>query len=239
MNYLERSLCPYKTTFTKKRVGPDSDSGYVIPVELLSKCQELITFGVGGNIDFEKQIANDGMPVRCYDQEPNYDFFPQLKDVNVGDTKEVFPNVSYCKKFVTAENINDIVPNHPHFLKMDIENAEWGVLRALNVEKQKQAVIFVVEFHINNEYRRTSNLYSVIDVLLKLNNTHKLIHVHGNNYESFIHNTKIPNVLECTYINKQFDSTKEIDYDGYPSVLDKPCNILQNDLRLDWWSKNG
>ena len=59
-----------------------------------------------------------------------------------------------------------------------------------------------------------SSLSDKIKCLKKLNQTHYIMHVHGNNFSEIQNN--IPDVLELTYVNKNY-------------LLDIPCkNIITN-----------
>jgi hypothetical protein len=234
MNPLEKLFIPYKTKFKKIRLGPSGDGGYIVPEELILNSTNLVTFGVGGDINFEKQYAEKyNKNVVCYDQEPDLKVFPEFESLKINDLFNINNKIKYYKTHITSNNINNINFDKNTILKMDIEGCEWDVLRSFNFTENIS--VLIIEFHINNEYFRTGNLFSINDVILKLNKFMKLIHVHGNNNEGYINNTKLPNVLECTYINKILENNYEIDYSNYPSSLDYPCKAYTKDLTLSWW----
>lgn len=60
-------LKPYKINSEKIRLGRDSDGGYVIPKILAEKCDALVTYGYGGDKNFEDHF------IEKYDK-PNYIF---------------------------------------------------------------------------------------------------------------------------------------------------------------------
>lgn len=237
MNVIEKLLTPYKTKGTRIRIGPESDSGYVCIKEIANNAKNLISFGVGGNIEFEKIFVDNNVKVTCYDAEPNYDVFPQLKDLDTGSST-LIDGMTYVKEFATPDNINKLFPEENFILKMDIENSEWDVLRAITSKNMEKIDMLIIEFHINNEFYRTRNFYAIADVLIKLNEFHSLVHVHGNNHEGYVYGQKIPNVLECCYISKKLNLSTEDKEDMIFPIknLDFPCKPNEQDLVLNWWN---
>lgn len=83
-----------------------------------------------------------------------------------------------------------------------------------------------------------------MNMLKKLNKTHYIIHLHGNNYyiqagETFYSTSnlpqiKLPEVFQATYINKKLCNNllvemKEIQF---PTILDYPNNKNANDIQF-------
>lgn len=120
------------------------------------------------------------------------------------------------------------------FLKMDIEGGEYPFLLNINVDKLKLFTQIVIEFHGINDNSWNCNYEDKIKCLEKLSNTHYLIHVHGNNYGGIMNN--IPNVIECTFINKNYyKGNIELNKINLPIVnLDYPNipNIKNYDLNF-------
>ena len=79
---------------------------------------------------------------------------------------------------------------------MDTEGAEFEWLESLTEEQLNCFSQIVIEFHFLRS----------IDVFIKLNKLFYLVHFHGNNYcgYGYINNVPIPNVFECTYVNKKY-----------------------------------
>jgi hypothetical protein len=235
---IESLLKPFKTNYPKLRVGPNSDSGYVLIEEPLKNSSYLLSFGVGGNIDFEKEITNNyNLKCDCYDAEPYYDIFPELLEIEDGGYVDISEKIRYHKSHITKNNINIYIPKDiKYVLKMDIEGGEWDVFDFITDDNIKRMSMLIVELHLNNELYRNRNFDRIIKSLSRLNNTHRCIHIHGNNNEGYMSYTNnIPNVVECCYVLNEF-SNNEVDYGIYPVIgLDFPCKMGVNDLNLSFW----
>jgi hypothetical protein len=243
MHKLEMMLVPYKATNRKVRYGPREDAGYVVIDGVFSSSMPLITFGVGDNIDFEIEVGEKHKSsVICYDQEPQGHFcrqYPVFCSSPIGSEHKLTEQVTYKKLHASKENISQILPKEGEYvLKMDIEGAEWDVIRNIPEEAMPRMVMLVVEYHLGQKYRETGSIDELEDVFVKLNKSHKLVHVHGNNYEPFyINGTRLPSVLECCYVSKLSNLAKDtVDTGDYPIIgIDAPNNRYAVDLPLDWW----
>ena len=235
MNILEKELVPMVCKFNKERIGPNHDGGYVIIPEVVKYASSLVSGGVGGDIGFELEFEKKfDKPVYCWDKVPDYTAFPQFKTMAENTNISLSKQITYTKQHITADNINNIICS-PVILKMDVEGCEWEIIRAMTKQSMDNIQMLVIEFHLNNMYAQTGNLLSTIDVFKKLNHYLSLVHVHGNNFENYIRGTRIPNVLECTYVSKEY-ITDQIDTSSYPmDKLDYPCNPNNKDLILEWW----
>ena len=80
----------------------------------------------------------------------------------------------------------------------------------------------------------------IINLIDKINLTHTLVHLHGNNYRDYIQIEGIgciPAVLELTYLrteNRTFYDDKDI---LLPIVLDTPNKPDMFDIPLGYWNK--
>lgn len=221
-------LTVYKSPFPKLRIGKDNDGGYIICDIPDIKYDILISGGVADDISFEEHLCN----------------MYNLKCI-------AFDGTNYCTfnntehkyiKFI-SKNIGPIIDNentnlfplineyNEIFIKMDIEGAELPWLRCLNEQQLNKFSQIIMEFHFpfNDE-----------DAIIfeKLNKTHLLVHFHGNNCPAGVVNHKgiiIPNVFECTYINKKYVdmSTIELNKDKIPGIVDMP-NCHAPDIFIDY-----
>ena len=74
----------------------------------------------------------------------------------------------------------------------------------------------------------------------KINRTHSLVHLHANNYGSFvILDDKIlfPNVLELTYVKTSNYELADDENIFLPISLDQPNNYRRQDIPLGFWNK--
>jgi len=235
---IEDLLKPFTTIYPKIRMGPNTDSGYVLIEEPFKHSSYLLSFGVGGNIDFEKEITSKyNILCDCYDAEPYYDIFPNLMDIDTGGCLEISNKIKYHKSHITRDNINLVIPDGiSYVMKMDIEGGEWDVFDYISEDNIKRMSMLIVELHLNNELYRTKSFETLFKSLTRLNKTHKCIHIHGNNNEGYMPYTKnIPNVVECCYVLNDY-SSNQVDYGTYPiNGLDFPCKMGVNDLSLSFW----
>ena len=118
---------------------------------------------------------------------------------------------------------------------MDIEGGEYQWLLYITEEQLNKIKQIVIEFHGITNDSFNCNYNDKIKCLEKLNNTHYLIHAHGNN-NSFVNNG-IPHVIELTYINKNyFTSIPKLNTQSLPiSGLDFPNMLCANDINLNFY----
>ena len=89
------------------------------------------------------------------------------------------------------------------FLSIDIEGGEYPWLLSLTQDKLQKFKQICIEFHgLNDTWPPSSSLSDKIKCLKKLNQSHYIMHAHGNNCGGIQNN--IPDVLEITYINKNY-----------------------------------
>jgi hypothetical protein len=207
-----------------QRVGSPNDGGYLIPAELIKKTQTLLSFGLNDDWSFEESFKkiNNRCNVYTFDHTVNrkfwyeytilsffyfiknfknynkiikfikYFFFFKKKYKNFHIKKKIVLNKIYSNEI----SINEIINSYKEkiFLKMDIENDEYRILKFL--PNFKKILGFVAEFHyIDLNYRIIKNF------LLKYPNF-KIVHLHPNNMGG-IDLYGNPTTIEITFINKK------------------------------------
>lgn len=97
---------------------------------------------------------------------------------------------------------------------MDIEGAEIEWLNSLDEKHMDKFAQIVIEFHSPD----------INQTLHKINRTHVLIHIHGNNCCGVANDDRhTPNVFECTYIHKRFmQKPYALNKMKLPGPLDQP-----------------
>ena len=226
----------FKRTFfrDKRRMGnPDGDGGYVIADNLTYDL--CVSAGISNNvtfeIDFQKQYPK--VPMLCFDgtiDEPLVDGIPVI-----------LKNISTENSNKTTNLESETLDYSNVFLKMDIERAEFSWLN--NFSDLRRFKQIVIEVHMYSFTSADFNFYT------KLLETHKLIHVHPNNYElrdevnpftkapqnnawPIRFGMQFPHLLECTFVrNSEFGDSTEYDYSAIPSPLDRK-NLQSPDLPL-------
>ena len=117
-----------------------------------------------------------------------------------------------------STNLRDIISTHEEiFIKMDIENFEYEWLLSLEKSDLKRIKQIVIEFHgidsSDSIYSDSKiNFIDKIKALEKINNTHYLIHAHGNvfgsNNQECIYHRPMPEVIELTFVIKDYFKEK-------------------------------
>jgi hypothetical protein len=117
-------------------------------------------------------------------------------------------------------------------LKLDIEGAEFAVLRGELGPLLAQAAGLVIEFH-----RLDENWPAFLEIVARLEPGFVVAHVHGNNYEPLIPGTDVPRSIEVTWLNRRLAPPEAApSAQPYPLAgLDQPCNLRAPDyvLRFD------
>jgi hypothetical protein len=219
--------------FNKKcRCGTNRDGGYVL-AELDGEYDCYISAGVSEEESFSRDFINK----YNIKKENSYAFDASINDYPYHYTE----NIQFIKKYIN--NVND--ENNTNlsfitdkcnniFLKMDIEGGEYSWLLQIDEDILNKFKQIVIEFHgiTNDGWNFSYN--DKIKCLEKLSKTHYIVHAHGNNYAPL--NNNIPDVIELTYVNKQyFDLVPELNTTPLPIVnLDFP-NWGSNDINLNFY----
>jgi hypothetical protein len=188
----------------KRRLGTTDDGGYVF-AELDGKYDCYISAGVSN----EESFSRDFIKLYNMNEYNSFAFDGTIK----GYPYEYTKNITFINKNIARDN-SDTTTNLHHllerfnniFLKMDIEGHEinWiGCLKDHHLANIKQLTI---EFHGIHDNSWGYNKQQKIECFRRLAQTHYLVHVHGNNWGSISING-MPDVIECTYINKNWFSS--------------------------------
>lgn len=257
-----KAFHPYKADGLK-RIGNTNDGGYVVHFPSLQYVECLINYGVGYNVEFEKEF-NKLTNAEVYAFDPTMKklkfFFEKIKNGEYINTlKQVIKlliwvskekslknhKIHFIEEGLSAEN-NELfksfdyhlsrydLHNKKIFLKIDIEGAEYDVLSQNSFYDNLHNVIqLTMEFHYAGE-----NIEKISEIINKLSNTHSLIHIHGNNNGgTFLLNGKqIPEVIEAAFLHNSFLPDKTLSASNYPvEGLDYPCNKKKEDIELTFF----
>lgn len=186
--------------FDKKiRLGVHHDGGYVLGDLNNHHYDCYISAGVSNEESFSRDFINHYKTKK----ENNYAFDGTIHDYPYEYTNEI----QFNKKNIdpnnseTTTNLKYLFEKYNQiFMKMDIEGAEIPWLLSLSSEELSKFKQIVIEFHGITDDGWGSSYDNKIKVFEKLNQTHYIIHAHGNNYGHTVEN--IPYVIELTYVNK-------------------------------------
>jgi hypothetical protein len=209
------------------RYGSKHDGGYIL-AELGIRYGNLISFGVGDNIDFEISLSPMVDAIELFDH--TVDKLPS--GINNATFHKIGLSDKCSDKFV---NLESITPNTGtnKILKIDIEGDEWKSLANVNCETLNSYAQIVLELHDLLDINNPATLRNYVSVLSLLRKNHDLIFVHGNNWSQvqMVHGYLFPDVLEVTFLRRDFIVPGEPQKEYFDS-LHSPNNPEYSDLKL-------
>jgi FkbM family methyltransferase len=235
-----RVLNTYKIPNILVRVGPAEDGGYVIADGF--EYDLFISCGISDDIRFEDAFL-DIYKTKCIAFDGTIESFPNHRN----NIEWVPKNIGYFNTEKTTNLKEYIQTNKKIFLKMDIEGSEFNWLDSMTETELDNFSQIVLEVHWPFDIYR-------MNMLKKLNKTHYIIHMHGNNYcdrdipkhlpsgrtydgtvtinNQKMPQIKLPEVFEVTYINKKLCdySSVEMKEVNFPTILDYPNNPSAVDI---------
>lgn len=228
-------LNTYKIDKSLVRIGPKEDGGYVIVDGL--DYDLFISCGIANDIRFELAFLQI-YKINCIAFDGTIQQIPPHDNNNI---KWIKQNIGHSNTEKTT-NLKEYIQNKTKiFLKMDIEGSEFNWIDSMTESELDQFSQIVIEVHWPFDIYR-------MNMLKKLNKTHYIVHMHGNNYcdrdipknlpsgrtydgtvtidNGIMPKIKLPEVFEVTYINKKICNKglvemKEI---KFPTMLDYPNN---------------
>lgn len=220
MSKVKNALKLYKCDF-KVRGGCNNDGGYVY-ADIGSIYDCYISAGVSNEESFSKHFIEK--------YEMNYSNSFAFDGTILHYPYQYTTNISFIRKNIgknntpTTTNLDYLINKYNNiFLKMDIEGGEYDWILDADLNKFSQIVI---EFHNINENDDVISKY--FDYM---NQTHYLIHAHGNNWGG-INSHGMPHVIELTYLHKKHIEPKL--FTGYlpDPQLDQPNRLGHSDIFL-------
>lgn len=222
-------LILYQPTFPKRRIGRNNDGGY-ITVELPDGYDLFLSGGIAEDISFETHFLDLYPNISCKAFDGTISSLPKQDDriqfikKNIGNTNSE-----------TLTNLNEYIePYKDIFMKIDIEGHEFRLFPSLLennfIQKIKQLVL---EIHSPADIKKVPDYYNglsdvtedkMFTILKQLNQTHTLVHFHGNNACGLntIDGIPIPNVFELTYIRNDYITEKIQNTEPLPHKIDRP-----------------
>jgi len=227
----------FKTNLNKIRIGSDGDGGYVIADGL--SYDVLISGGISNNIEFEEDFLKKHNGIDCFAYDGTINDLPNKnsrilftkKNIS-GHNDENFTNLSE-----TIDKYNDI------FLKLDIEAYEFNWLESISESQLKKIKQIVIEFHypfsdwIFFDNTDALPVDSKLNILKKITNTHKIIHINPNNTcgATNLDGIEFPNVFECTLIRKDICNITELNDEVIPNRLDRENSVSFPTINLNYY----
>ena len=219
--------------FDKKiRCGINRDGGYVF-ADLNGNYDYYISAGISNEESFSRDFINK-YNINISD---SYGFDGTINDFPYEYTR----NIQFIKKNInnfnddTNTNLSFLTEKYNNiFLKMDIEGGEYPWLLQIDETQLNKFKQIVIEFHGITNDSWGCNYNDKVKCLEKLLKTHYLIHAHGNNFGSVQNN--IPDVIELTYVNKNyFETPPELNTQPLPIPDLDYGNCNRTDYNLNFY----
>ncbi len=218
------------------RIGDMNKDGGYIMADDFEPGGIAYSFGISNDVSWDTIMARYNYDIFMYDHTINKlpsdnENFHYFKEGISGHDMENYPTKS-LKYFINRNGHNK---TKNLILKMDVEGAEWEFLETVDAKTLKQFDQIVFELH---NIVKPSGGNKILESLEKLNKTHCLIHLHGNNSGVILKvgDTVFPDVLEATYVNRDKYYTFEDNLIVLPTALDKPNDIGRPDIIMGLWN---
>ena len=195
-------LSPFSVDEELTRVGSQRDGGYVLP----SSCFEVtrvLSPGVDVNSEFELEFAERGIVCHLIDasvvgprqSHSNFRFRPLF----LGDKTD--SNVITLSDWLALEGLES---DSNLGMQMDIEGAEWYVLRNVDSATLEKFEWLTIEFHSLGQALLVESHEKFLEALEKLRVTHAPVWLHANNFGgSFnLHGYNVPETLEVSFVRR-------------------------------------
>jgi hypothetical protein len=217
----------------KLRLGNGFDGGYVI-----SHFDDGYDCYISAGVSDEESFSRDFINLYKMNKTNSYAFDGTINNYPINYTR----NITFVKKNIATYsskktgNLSKLIDRYNNiFLKMDIEGHEYPWLSSLTNEQLQKFKQITLEFHGINDDSWGTTFNDKVECFKKLSETHYLIHIHANNYDTTtnVGGKNIPNVIEVTYINKALVS-EELSPNKMPMPcrLDKPNCTSRPDINL-------
>lgn len=218
------------------RVGGKHDGGYIM-LDDFEKVQLAYSCGISNDVTWDKDIADRGINVFMYDhtidslpmENERFHFF--RKGIAEMDKPDA---LLYSLRTLICENNHGKEKNM--ILKMDIEGAEWDVFEEIETDILKMFNQIVLELHNMTIMDDASKVKKVLN---KLNMTHAVVHVHGNNYGAALSYGQglMPASLEVTYVNRDVYCVRKINKIELPIPIDERNCPERDEFYLGKWNE--
>ena len=214
-----------KVKHSLTRFGSENDGGYLLFSEIGINT-DLLSFGIGDNLDFEEEMAPRVNRILAFDgsidELPKNVLGLEFRNKYVGDVTSI-----------NSVSITEIIPEMKSdrlILKIDIEGAEWKVLGQLTEVHLARFDQIVGEFHGLSSVRSNQELLEKIQILERLHSNFTLINSHPNNWSPYrvIKGVPVPDAVELTFLrNEIFSNFIDKGMGVEVSNLNRPCNPLK------------
>jgi hypothetical protein len=210
-------LRPKPSPWDLLRLGGHTDGAYLVP-DSLDGIAACLSPGVRNSKKFEDELANEyGIRSHLLDFSSDLEKFstPLIEGMQTF-TKKWLGAASDPTTVTLAEWIAEAEPEPSKdlMLQIDIEGAEWPILRDVDVEVLRRFRVIVIELHKLDDIFSNPALFQekAAEALDKLRGVFTAIHAHPNNCcgsspKLFGSGMRIPRTFELTMVRTDFLET--------------------------------
>lgn len=223
------------------RVGnPDTDGGYVVPADLVSSVDGVLSLGIGDDWSFDQhfQQLNPRCDLHAYDGTLQLE---QFDNSMLASYRQTFqgPAVHFAesvgKQFIRPEftefdTVIERLNKSNIFVKMDIEGGEYTLTRDI-VDHRNIIAGLVIEYH----GAASTSKHCFLEELPQLTHHYQVVHVHANNSGPVIEG--FPDYLEITFLRRDLCESSQLRFETYIDHLDRPCSVFCDDYRMFFTAK--
>jgi hypothetical protein len=218
-----RMLCPHRAAgYSKIRLGRNNDGGYVM-LDDFDGIDAVYSLGIKDDVSWDLEIANRGLPVYQYDH--TIDALPQShalfhwSKTGIGGAR----SDGLLKPLHLLMQENGHMSGRDLILKCDIEGAEWEMLSTIPQYAIRKFRQVLIETHGYGDLADPDFAQKCVNGLRALTESHKVIHVHGNNNSAYciVGGAPVPTSLELTLARVDaYDLSTSCEV--FPSPIDQP-----------------
>jgi hypothetical protein len=232
---LMKLLRPHKIEGAEKiRVGRHFDGGYIM-INDFKTVEAAYSLGINDDVSWDLDIAQRGIRLFQYDHTiesltHDHEMFNWRK---IGVTGRATDGEPLLRTLPSLLEENSHLGNKNLILKCDIEGAEWDMLMNTQNSIISQFSQIVLELHSMHTLKDYGPSDAVRKALSNLYESHRVVHVHGNNYAQFgvVGGYPIPLSLEVSLARLDMGKFSASD-ETFPTRLDMPNNPVWADLYL-------
>ncbi len=208
-----------------ERIGRSYDGGYVM-VKHQASSKIAYSLGVENDVSWDMEMARRGYQVFQYDHSisklPDKHSNFHFRKLGITGETQVSRPYSSLSAQVKANKHED---KQNMILKMDIEGHEWSVFNDIPEETILQFSQILVEVHGLKEIEKLVGQRPLITAAERLEKTHQVVHVHGNNNSALriLGGYPVPLTMELTLLRRDVCAFNPCTR-TFPTELDQPNN---------------
>lgn len=227
-----KMLRPHDIDIRKVRIGGPWDGGYILADRLTSD-QVVLSYGLGGEVSFDAEMAARGHQCYMFDHtiqglgrtHPNFHFFREGVSGATEPEKSCFTVQDHLERFkISGDRL---------ILKMDVEGAEWDAISRMPDAVISRFEQIAIEMHDFYHLAEPEFLEKAHAALARITRYFTLFHVHANNNNPMqtVSGFSIYNLLEFSFIKSDIVARKP-SRTLYPTDLDNPNEQDRDDYIL-------